>query len=606
MKPRDRDARIQSSAQELGSALKNLTIYPPNHPRVQASAATFIERLRALDLATFELSFHEGALSCNGEPIENEHHYLRWLEQRFRETGLRGVRILPDAQADDVVTFATALRDCRKGTGQALIDTWDTGIEHLQPIPLVLDEVRTDGEGTQPRPNRDQQFAANLRAVAEQQTVRSLLSAIEAVGAPAQSTDSEVDLIGAIAELLPAGAPCDAPSLQRLIEGILGSTLSKLHALNGPEGRVRSSERIRTAIQVAQGSGAPSATIAPPDAPPPAGRPEDDGINADRGALLAEYDTLPEDPALQLPPAEVFDTASDLAAAEIAGVLLHGVARIDQPLDPEQCSRLATLLRDRPSCRPLLDAYLGPASEASPAARSELLHALLEHGLHSLVQQQGYLDDALLVACYPRSLALAALSPPDEAMRGRVADALRHLAQCLGPRMLHELAETHLRDPAVVQLLLRVDGPIAMGLLAHCDQRASAVREVLLQGLRRADGLHELVRAALRALAAEAVPAAWLRRVLRCRGQRSFDHATLHTAGALLREHIQTNRKQLDLGQLLPAIRALRHAPCPESRQLLRNLARSGFASLSARKRAIRRDALLVLAIFDVTPNKSC
>lgn len=606
--PADRSA-LDACVAVFASAVKNLTIYPPSHPRVAARAGEFVQRFDEHARGRCEVVVIGEALAIDGTPVASSEPALPWLATRCRLAGVRGIALEPGCTADDVVAFATALIDCRPGSGKSLCSAWDKQGARVEPLELVVEEHHAPGgklrpgelppraTGTAPLETLGKGLSDKLAEVAQRPAVRELLRAIEDVGSSAERDERReaVDLLGAIGELLPVDAPASADELAGTVEQILGKVRDELTVLAEQEARVRGADLLRSAVVIARGYFQRPAPTDVGQQALPSGRPEDARIVGDRGALLTEYDTLPRQEGLRLPPARDFESSAPAMARELLGIYLHGLSHDRQSQHrTKRVALIARLLRSGPPNHPMLDAYLGPKSRLLPSdVRLELLDALADAGLAPLVRERSYLTQDLFAAGFPQSLPVAAkLCGDDQDELALVRRALNALAPMLrnGAAEAAE-ASGHLAGPAVVTLLTRVGGKPATLLLSHCETSDPASHAMLRDFTARI-ALPAAEAHALRLCAPELVPTHYLRRILRAHALDRFDTSVRQTSAALLREHVATGRPRLTLPEMLDAIHTLQFVPDEETLALLRRIARAGrFVNFTHGARAVRRRA---------------
>lgn len=608
----DRSALVACAA-VFASAVKNLTIYPPSHPRVAARAGEFVQRFAEHGRGRCEVIVIGDALAVDGAPVPGGDPSLPWLASRCRLAGLRGVAIEPGCTTDDVVAFATALIACRPGTTRSLCATWDREGARVAPLELVVEEHHAPGgrlrpgelppraTGTAPLETLGKGLSEKLAEVAQRPEVREILRSIEdaahqgADGGGPGEPRGVVDLLGTIGELLPVDAPTTVDELSATVEHILGKVRDELTVMIRQDARVRGAGLLRSAVGIARGYFRRPAPTEVARQPLPSGRPEDARIVADRDALLAEYAQLPELTEQRLPAAREFESSAPAMGRELLGIYLHGLRH-----DPKQEHRarrielIARLLPTSKGTQPMLDAYLGPKSPLLPPdVRLALLGAMADAGLAPVVHERGYLTQELLTRCFPDSLPVAAKLCGDD--QDQVA-LVRRVLNALAPMLVNGAAAAaeaggHLAGPAVAGLLARIGGKPATLLLSHCEAADPASHAALRDFAARIP-LPTAEAHVLRLCPVETVPTNYLRRILRAHAVDAFDASVRQTSAALLRERVASGRQRLTLPAMLDAIGALQFVPDEESLALLRRLARAGrFVNFTAGARAVRRRA---------------
>lgn len=262
-----RSDQVQQCVTAFASAVKNITIYPPSHPRVVERASDFSAKFSELTLSQVELVVGKEEFWLDDGAIPAEHMAVAWLLRRCRETGIGAIRIEARCHADDVITFATALINCRARSGTSLTDSWHDVTARVRPIALVIAERRLPdgasnrkGAPTSPRlrngPSQLQTWDATaslpdkLSTIAALPSVRALTEAIAASDTTGEQPNECADLMAMIASVLPVDYPTDADGLQATIENILEQTLDQLQAAARQGSRVRSAHLLRKFLEV--------------------------------------------------------------------------------------------------------------------------------------------------------------------------------------------------------------------------------------------------------------------------------------------------------------------------------------------------------------------
>ena len=600
----------------FASAVKNLTIYPATHPRVLARAQEFTTLFEQQDCHVCELILSGKELLLDGKQLPSDHLALKWLSQRARETGLRGIRIERQCRADDVVLFAQALVACRASATVGLADTWDHPDAHVKPLALVVGETRADGKTRTSRAagNREQaadmtdvggSLAEKLESVAQSESVQSLLRQIELAGGGDTLGAENVNLLEMIGQLLPVDGPTDIAELTATVEQILARVQGEMHQVIRQDTRVRGAELLRSAVGLARtyfGRTTPEEKNRPEL---PAGRPEDARIVADVEALLTEYEALPSADGLRLPSSEPLDGRAPAVMHEVLGACLHSLKNTSDPARRRARLRLtAGLVKSYPTgLAEVLDTYLTATDDDQSlpiATRLSMLSGLVEGGLTDLLASRGYLDEEILQAGFPEVLRIAANAFHTEADFARMRRALDMLKPVLQNGGTKAAADAGLLDDeAVARLLARTGGDAALALLSHCESDEPGLLAVLADFVLTLE-CPPAERAVLRICNAHAVPAYFLRRLLRAADKGKFDDALRRASGELLREHVETHRLDMPLEQLREAIEALGMVPSDETEQLLQRLRTTGrFVNFGARARATRQAAIQTLHTLD-------
>ncbi len=593
----------------FASAIKNITIYPANHPRVIERATAFVAENKALTGPVNELIIHQDELALDGVSITTDHLAVDWLRRRCRETGIGSIRIERGCAPDDVIAFASALINCRPGSGRSLPDAWRDESASIRPVALVIEEHRSgqNADGT----NADEEgkpaatvqdidpnasLQEKLQAIAKLPSVRELANAITTNDASDEQATETFDLLSIIMEVLPVDCPTDPEGLQETIENILRSTHAQLQTAGPSDDKARTAELLRSAVDIAKTYFGRSNKGRESTAKKPSGRPGDEVIQADLAAFLRELAELPDASDLRLPPAAVLAEDAPTTTKELLGICLYGLASNEgQDARSNRIRIIAALVQQRPDdCIEMLDTYL-LAGSPSTAVRLTVLRILALKGLDAIIRDRNYLDDALLRAGFPEVLPIAARILTSPAEQARMREALDDLATVIENGGAQALAASGLLDDvATVQMLANCGGKIAPQLLADCESAEPGVQDVLLDYVKRLE-LPECESVAVNICATNAIPDHYVRRLLRAATRKQVNSAMRNASGKLIRRWLQAHMRLLPAATLAPAVAALKHVPSPETEQFLRELSRLGRFSFSSDLRELRRHAAQTL-----------
>lgn len=607
--------------QALHLVLKNLAIYPSLHPRVTESTAALVAALRRHSSNAARVVVQATGDSLRvGDDVVTE--ALR-LPERFRAAGLRGVVFSPDATDDDVRSFADTLLRARAKAGKDFFRAWPTTNPRVEPLPLVYAGVHADDAAPTPWTHEDHAAVGpddgspeprgrgrlGVRGVVEhlaaQADVQRRLRAIELHACdPGEVGEREVDLLAAIADLLPADVCGDPDEVARAVTQVLSRVERSLAELVRRNARVAGGELLRTALEVARRYFQTGSSTPTPSQDLPTGRPEDAGIVADLALLLQELERLPEADGLCLPPADAFDAGAAAVAQRVCGIVLHALVGFDHPgVAAAARSRLGAIAPQ--VLRPQLDRYLARDGSAPPVPANgavRILEALLDAGHLKLVRERGYVDAAFVARGFPHALPLAArVLGTDAPGRRQLRDAL----QALRPVLQLGGAEAAvragvLRQPVVVTALVATGGDVALSLLQQAAIQADDdERRRLLDGARALE-LPPPEAAALAAVGeTDRIPPDYLPLVFAAAARGEFTGPVRAASGAILRD--AARRAVATLPQLarLRAVEALLLVPGVETRALLEELARHGrFLHLGSDSRALRACARRALTVL--------
>jgi hypothetical protein len=610
MAARDRgpeDTAQQALREQLtafATALKQSTIYPAGHPRVRQGIgdflAPFAQRERPYTLLLRGSIFH-----AEGCAIRADHASTRWLAERVRELGLRGLELTPACTVDDVLELAAVFRDARRNRAA----TWPADHPRLRALPLTFTGRHHESAGAAP----DESIApfaslpphvgAVLVGLRDTEQFQQRLRQIERIASTEESNaQRDVDVLAAIGALIPehvASDPCRVTTMVQRILDDFATELEQLAARDKPGNTPRLGRRI---VEFARRY-FPSDVAEDKPALPPAGRPEDAKIQADIGALVRELAGLPRD----LP-----GTKCDVAAAagralghEVLGIQLHAFANA---AEPKTATTLTSLLRKHAAERPeLLDPYLQPGATDTVLPgkrRAQLLGLLVEAGHVALAHARGYVDETLVTRGFPEGLPLAARVLGADANGAAVLRrGLATVALALTTGGVDAaLACGALRDPVVLRALLGAGGDEARRLLLAAAKAEPRVARTAILAHLRTRALPELAALVLRthrndeALTAKYVGSLWLT----CDSGRP-DPATDAASAELLVRAVAAN-DAIPHADRIAALSYLHLAPRGAVEVLLRRLAREGrFTRWGREARELRLHARRALALLHTT-----
>jgi hypothetical protein len=606
----------------FAAALRNIAVYPADHPRVVSAATSCLAQFTGLSggQRTVVVALRGDFLVVDGRKVPAGEGLAAWLVHRLRTAGLRGVAVEPTCTTVDLIAFAAALNRARAPQDAAGAAAWPADHPRLRPLDLVfagafLDagESPDDEAGDQPIDPVDEPADPAVRAqrrrvldhLAADRKIRQRLVAIELGCAAAGSgTERDVDLLAAVAAMLPANVANQPERIAEVVDTILAQVERELPPIVRGSSEIAGADLLRTAVGIARRYFHTKATA--PRAPHlPSGRPEDGCVQADLPALLQELDALPDRPVPMLPPATQLEADHPQMATELLGIHLHtfvstGRAEVRQAVRERLVRCLAELDGNR---RAVLAAYLGRRHQPAPCGenvRLQLLTMLVEAGQTQLLRDLEYVDAAFIARSFPESLRLAAR------VLGRTPEDLTILRDglaAIGPMLALGGADAAaksgvLQDAAVVETLLAVGGSCVLPLLPHLAHKASAeVQRRLCAYLGKLQLPAAEAAAVTTSVAPLSLPTTYLHDLLRAASLGRFDAALRTATGELLRRNVLQGLERLPTPRVLDLVAALRHAPGPETTELLQQLAaRNRLAVFDQAARALRRCASDVLA----------
>ena len=602
-------------------------------PRFATAAADLVARMiaRTQGCRPLLIGQRDNRLIVDNTAIPSEVGQPAWLRQRFREAGLRGIAFTATCTVDDVVEFGSVLRRARNGV--SFLSLWPETHDRVRVHDLVFagdfvdtpagdsDEADRDADGPVDLVGTTPALSGAMRPPADQatrrlrQATRERLAADEAVTArlaeiearcahPANEPGQEFDLLAAVTAMLPADVAAQPEVVVDTVRKVLDRMAADLPTLLQGNGQVRGADVLRIAMGVARKYFRVDVPEQMPARDLPSGRPQDDAIDANLEKLQLELAALPAVACPPLPLAAELRADAPRLATELLGIHLHTFTNTERPeVKAKARQRLVQMFEQLDAgCTQVLQAYLGRPHEPAPGGdrlRSELLKMVQEAGQREWLLQHAYVDATFVAKSFPESLWLAArvldARPEHRAILRQGLEALSLVIAAGGTAAASKTGV--LRDPLVVEMLLRVDGGVASELLQVAAQSTAEIRRLLVAHLLGA-GLPPAETAVLCAIEpAEAVPVPFLRELLRASRAGRFDAKVREATGALLRSVVADGLEQLPEARLLDAITNLRHVPDDETRCLLDTLTtHRRLWQLDSRARAIRRCARQVQA----------
>ncbi len=599
--------------QGLSVVLKNLAIYPPAHPRVTAAATAFAAALheRCTNAERVFVLARAEQILVNGELAGDACR----LPERFRDAGLRGVAFAPDCSEDELLLFASALNRSRARTGTSFTSQWTPPADpRLEPLPLVFAGMHSATDAAQPWAHTATGADVDTTAgtprtggsrlhglvgkLAETGAVQDRLRAIELRACdPEETEEREIDLLTAIATLLPADVSNDPDEIAAAVTQILTCVETSLAELVRKNARVKGAELLRVALDIARKYFHTDTPAQLPKAELPSGRPEDARIVADLEQLQREVAQLPDAYGLCLPRVEDLGEDSSTVARRMCGIVLHALANSDNPAIAAAALPRLRKTVPRVLCE-LLDLYLAAKANGGTIATAgsvRILETLLAAGHLDLVREQGYIDAGFLGRGFPDTLTLAARVLSGDAA-GR--KTLRAGLATLGPvlQMGGAVAAARagvLYQPEVTSALCKIGGEVAHLLLQQALTSASPSERQALFECARKLSLPAAELAALRAVDhVDQLPRDYLQLLLTAVARGDFSGPVRAASGAVLRQAAQMGASLRSHDAMLRAVENLALVPGIETEALLVQLANDGrFTRLGNKSRALRRCA---------------
>lgn len=611
----------------LASALKNIAIYPAEHPRVLSAANDFIERLRRHADGRRTLLYTNGEqLLFDRTPTPTQDGKGGWILRRLRETALRGIEFAPDCSAADLVGFSQALQKVQPRLGTKFADVWPGEHPRLRALDLVysgfhgeLDEaavLKTGDDdaseaGAGPHDTGAVQKQKRVLArLAGDLGLREQLKAIER-GCAVNGDEPlrRVDLLTSITELMPVDIAADPEQAATIVAEILARVECDLRELARRNAQVRGADLLRRALAVARKyfvAEAPTRSLANDL---PSGRPEDERITADLDLLLAEMANLPDADLVLMPAAEQCSSKAPKIARQLLGIFLFLFTHSERPhvlvaLKAILAEHLAKL--DEASFD-ILDDYLRARTDegaVNAASRRRLFELLVEIGQSSVLRDRGYVDAQYITRGFPETLPMAArVLGTDPAGRKVLLAGIEALAPVLeigGIRAA--VASGVLADEHVVGALAMIGGSRVLPLLVPAAAECSPSTKPHLMAYARTRDLPPPEVALLRHPAAETILTAdYVRELYDALVRRRVPLPLRATTCNMLRAIVERGFDDLADEDLLAAIDNLRHAPDAETVALLKKLAaHRRFTNFNTRLRAVRRTAKAVLETMPI------
>ncbi len=607
------------AATALALALRNVAIYPPEHPRVTAAATDFVSRLAAglEERRPMTIGQRGEELWVDNLRLPAEDGQATWLLNRLRDAGLRGFTFEPTCTTEDIVEFALTLNQARTRTGQAFRSLWPDAHPRIRAHDLVFSGTfrESDGESGEPGAQSPDADAINLGpmdATAQKRRVAVLerlardsrleqqMTMLQGVCGHAGEMGHELDLFAAIADLLPAEVAAHPEVAAEKIVEILGVLERELPTALRDGERLDEGVLLRTALRVARKYFQTEAPALPVRHNLPSGRPGDEAITANLEDLARELAALPDGRKVRLPAAAELAATATKITRELFGIFLHTFVNTERE-EVRTAARLHIVDHLRAMDLGLLAciaAYLqepGTANAIPERQRAQLIAMMVEAGQAETVRNYGYVDADFVTRSFPHSLPIAAKvlmsrqSDVDQFQRG-----LQALAPMLAIGGADTAAQTGvLAGEEVVEALLRLGGKVALPLMPAIAEQCPAACLVRVVNYTARLDLPSPERAILSCLQPpEAIPRDYLAALFTAAIKGKFDATMRNRSEAVLHAYIVAGLEELPTATLVEAIANLRHVPSPQTEQLLVELSRRGrFRQFSAAARAVRKIA---------------
>ncbi len=124
----------ENVARAFALALRNVSVYPADHPRSTSAASDCLELIRARGGVI--LTTHDRQLGCNGLRLGDDTQFA-WVVERLRAGGLRGVVASPKCTGEDLLALARELVQTKGVKAGETLD-WPDDHARLQIIPLLF------------------------------------------------------------------------------------------------------------------------------------------------------------------------------------------------------------------------------------------------------------------------------------------------------------------------------------------------------------------------------------------------------------------------------------------------------------------------------------
>lgn len=612
----------------LAATLRNVGIYPADHPRVVVPATELLGKLRLKAEGLTTMVYTAGdQLVFERVPIPPTDTRAAWLLQRFRESAVRGIEFAHNCTAEDVVGFAQALHSTQTRRGTPLALLWPRDHARLRAFDLVYagfhgerDFDTTLAEGTDPtkegldsavraaNPHETavaQKQARVLSRLATDDGLREQLEAIQTACADGgDEPQRRVDLLTAITELMPVDLTADPEQAAIVAHEILKRIDREMQPMKRANTQVRGAEMLRRALAVARKYFVAESPRTSLVMNLPSGRPEDDKITADPAALQAELAALPDTGDYRLPPAEELAPDSPTMARQLLGIYLHLFTRTEQAhviaaLKPILTKHLATISDDLLG---VLDDYLRPRNDEyaiTEIGRRRLLHFLGDIGKLPFLRDRAYIDAEFVMRGFPESLPLAARALGSDAAGLKVLqEGMRALAPVLAIGGVRAATVAGvLADEPTVAALAAIGGEQVLPLLVQAAANSTPAVRVSLLAYARTRELAAPEKALLADPAAASLfTSDYVRELYDAIVRRRVAPTLRAMTANLLGQIVERGVESMPLEALSQAIDNLRHVPTPAVAKLVGELASQGrFTSFGARARTIRRTARAVL-----------
>jgi hypothetical protein len=596
---------LQSTATELVerlmACLKVSFLYPAGSDRVVEAGDSLREvvHLNRDENGVAVVKVIGGEITVNEEPTEPRQTFADWLRELFYECRLGGVALRPDLTHESLGEFTARLRKAKIEQKGDFAADWPVERLDVRPIDLMFRGFHRDIDGLAPdlvdaaspmlteplSPDSAQHSLAEK--LAEEEDIAERLERLrdewKKDSGPVIET-ARVDLMAEIARILPAEALRNFNRAKRLVHQVLDSletyrpgqdttgrtvdpAIADLHSM-----ALRVAKRFFD-VKVPQQEPDPDDDL-------PEGRPGDEGIQGDLGALLTEFGELPDATGLTFP------TSDDHLGGELLGIYLH---RLIVEEDPVERDLLAPLLEknlaDATDAKiAVLNSYLRPCLTGDPESAQQsvnwrIIDLLRAQGMLDVLQKSGYLTPELAATLFPEffGLFLDSLKPSSEEDRERLRRAVVLIGHERMRAATNELiGEKRILTKSRIRMVLSVESVDVVPLIGIFAQNCGAETRSRIALLLRKLEPPAAESAALRAVSPELLPGGYLRDL--CQSDWSGENEKLREYSLfLLKKFITDTASDASLtDNRVYAIRALRELPSAETLEFLTQLSRSG------------------------------
>ena len=573
----------------LAGYLRSSFTYPANNRRVIEQRARCIEAI-AHHAGQAELLLDESAMWLGAQQLPLEEPGLAWLRETLFRCATGSIRFEPTLTGEQLQGFADRVRRAFAARPKHFEEFWREplpGIRVGPPEALVQLRSSQHEEG-----EASDESTRGLRALLEQdQELIARLDDLHDEFADMRGSShrtTRIDILELIQDALPAEAHVDGELARTLARGVLEACHGKIGSVQDaaqvPGLEKIDEQMVKVGLQIFRAHVTELSEVS--DEELPEGRPGDERITDDLGAMLREYESLPR------PVGAALGANLDPLPEELLGIYLHGLRSgpaAETKLRSKQ--KLATLSSENPGVVRRLASYADRCFDASAPGVFDwrVLELVLASGHAHEAALPDWRDLDTLESAFPHLFGLLL----DETARGTGGsrERLESLLEILGTeRILAEseplFQEQGITDEQRFATISATKTPAALPLYwVRLEKTAHSERGPLLRDLAERP-LPPASTAALRVLHAEELSEEYLE-TLCCRADEPDAASELSSAlirGLLL--HLL--EEGIDQQRQVIATRLLQHHECEDNLALAQKIAQASSELPGRPEKALR------------------